>query len=219
MPHLAKAGRPIGERRNTGWAEYRDNRSASQRGYGAPWRKLRDAVLASEPLCRMCARQERTTAATTVDHIRSKRHGGTDDLQNLQPLCDDCHKTKTANERLATSPRFVITGPPMSGKSTWVKQRAQPGDLVWDLDDLASTMAFFGQPIPRAQRGKLPWSIAKPLLVMRDALMGWLMSNPTQGTAVYVIVTDCQDARRIAHRIKADVIDLRDQTKAKAPIQ
>lgn len=32
---------------------------------------------------------------------------------------------------------YVITGPPCVGKSTWVRERAQPGDLVVDLDRIA----------------------------------------------------------------------------------
>lgn len=32
---------------------------------------------------------------------------------------------------------YVVTGPPASGKSTWVQERAQPGDIVIDFDLLA----------------------------------------------------------------------------------
>jgi hypothetical protein len=33
-------------------------------------------------------------AAKTVDHIKAKAHGGTDDDSNLESLCWPCHKTK-----------------------------------------------------------------------------------------------------------------------------
>lgn len=32
---------------------------------------------------------------------------------------------------------YLITGPPCSGKSTWVRERAKTGDIVVDLDRLA----------------------------------------------------------------------------------
>lgn len=32
---------------------------------------------------------------------------------------------------------YVITGPPCAGKSTWVRDRAKPGDIVIDLDRMA----------------------------------------------------------------------------------
>lgn len=33
-----------------------------------------------------------------VDHIMPKAHGGTDDPNNLETLCNTCHKAKTARE-------------------------------------------------------------------------------------------------------------------------
>lgn len=35
----------------------------------------------------------------------------------------------------------VVTGPPASGKTTWVQQQAQPGDIVIDFDALANTLS------------------------------------------------------------------------------
>ncbi|MGK3435535.1 HNH endonuclease [Klebsiella pneumoniae] len=39
-------------------------------------------------------------AAKTVDHIKAKAHGGTDDDSNLESLCWPCHRTKTGRERI-----------------------------------------------------------------------------------------------------------------------
>ena len=35
---------------------------------------------------------------------------------------------------------YVVTGPPCGGKSTWVTERARAGDLVIDLDAIASAL-------------------------------------------------------------------------------
>ena len=71
--------------------------SASRRGYDADWQRVRLVVLSDEPLCRCCAAEGRTTAATQVDHIVALTDGGARlDRSNLQPLCDDCHGRKTA---------------------------------------------------------------------------------------------------------------------------
>ncbi|WP_318591161.1 HNH endonuclease, partial [Enterobacter kobei] len=51
-------------------------------------------------LCQECLRNGRYTPAETVDHIKPKAHGGTDDLSNLESICRGCHKAKTARERL-----------------------------------------------------------------------------------------------------------------------
>ena len=69
--------------------------SRHERGYGTDWYKLRSHVLAEEPLCRMCAALGRVTPATDLDHILPKAQGGTDRLDNLQPLCRACHDDKT----------------------------------------------------------------------------------------------------------------------------
>lgn len=34
--------------------------------------------------------------ATEIDHIVELASGGTDDIENLQPLCTQCHKQKTS---------------------------------------------------------------------------------------------------------------------------
>jgi 5-methylcytosine-specific restriction protein A len=85
----------------------RESRQA--RGYGAAWDRLRKQVLTREPLCRMCHVKGRVTAATEVDHIKPKAKGGTDELSNLQPACQPCHKAKSAAE-MGRTPR-VRYGP------------------------------------------------------------------------------------------------------------
>jgi 5-methylcytosine-specific restriction enzyme A len=78
-----------------------DGRSSSARGYGGDWRKVRAAVLAQEPLCRICDEAGRVTVATQVDHIRPFR-GLSDPLRldraNLRPLCDPCHRARSARQ-------------------------------------------------------------------------------------------------------------------------
>jgi 5-methylcytosine-specific restriction enzyme A len=71
--------------------------SASSRGYGRAWQKLRAAFLAQNPTCKLCEQAGRLTAAEVVDHIRP--HKGDPELQmdwdNLQSLCTPCHARKT----------------------------------------------------------------------------------------------------------------------------
>jgi len=72
--------------------------TSNQRGYDSTWRRLRRMVLNREPLCRECLKEGRLTPATEVDHIIPLASGGTNDLENLQPLCHSCHSRKTAKE-------------------------------------------------------------------------------------------------------------------------
>lgn len=77
----------------------KDRGTANQRGYDARWRKLRLMYLRAHPLCVVCARENRVTEATDVDHIIPKRDGGTDEESNLQSMCHSCHSRKTASSR------------------------------------------------------------------------------------------------------------------------
>jgi 5-methylcytosine-specific restriction enzyme A len=72
--------------------------SAARRGYDAIWRRVRIAQLRREPLCRMCAEQRLTTAATEVDHIVALTDGGTHAATNLRSLCKPCHSRRTARD-------------------------------------------------------------------------------------------------------------------------
>ena len=66
------------------------------------WRQTRRAIIADEPLCRMCAQVGQTTAAQVVDHIERVADAPDKafDPDNLQPLCKSCHdRFKQAQER------------------------------------------------------------------------------------------------------------------------
>ena len=49
-------------------------------------------------LCTPCKRKGLITSATEVDHIQPKGLGGTDDEDNLQAICHQCHKIKTRQD-------------------------------------------------------------------------------------------------------------------------
>ena len=71
---------------------------------GRRWRKLRAQILRQQPLCRECLRLGFIQEASVVDHIRGHGAGWQEHFftpSNLQPLCTDCHKAKTAREQAA----------------------------------------------------------------------------------------------------------------------
>ena len=95
MPYRPKPHRPLGARA----PRHRRRASASQRGYGAHWRRLRLFVLRRHPLCADPFGHHETdgqvVAAVHVDHIVPRAAGGTDHTDNLQALCETCHARKT----------------------------------------------------------------------------------------------------------------------------
>lgn len=68
--------------------------NAGQRGYDHAWRKLREQVLARDPVCTIC----HEAPSTDADHIVSRRNGGKDQMSNLRGTCHPCHSSKTVHE-------------------------------------------------------------------------------------------------------------------------
>ncbi len=82
------------------WSQHHKGRTTEQRGYGSQWKIIREQVLTRDKnLCQPCLRNGVATPAKQVDHIIAKALGGNDDESNLEAICIECHKVKTANEK------------------------------------------------------------------------------------------------------------------------
>jgi len=66
------------------------------------WQKVRLVVLNRDPLCVVCDKYGKITAAVDVDHIEplALRPDLAFDISNLQGLCRACHNKKTTEETL-----------------------------------------------------------------------------------------------------------------------
>jgi 5-methylcytosine-specific restriction protein A len=69
-----------------------------KRTRGYTWQKIRNRILADNPLCVHCLAKGITTLAKEIDHVKPLHLGGTDDDDNLMPLCKECHSIKTAKD-------------------------------------------------------------------------------------------------------------------------
>ncbi|MFP4539300.1 MAG: AAA family ATPase, partial [Dichotomicrobium sp.] len=127
--------------------------SSAERGYGAKWRRAREAFLARNPLCVRCLDHDVVAASEAVDHIVPHRGDMRLfwDRKNWQALCITCHNAKTAGEARDTvfmpaglapaRPALVmVSGAPASGKSHYVGAHAKAGDVVIDLDAILAEL-------------------------------------------------------------------------------
>jgi 5-methylcytosine-specific restriction enzyme A len=67
-----------------------------QRIRGRALQERRARLLRAHPLCVWCERRGVVALATALDHIVALTNGGADDESNLQGLCAECHRQKTA---------------------------------------------------------------------------------------------------------------------------
>lgn len=104
-------------------SRYEERRpNASQRGYDRRWRKVRALVLAENPLCVMCEKLGRVTAATVVDHkIRIKERPDLRlDRDNFQPLCKSCHDgAAQSRDRRGYMKGVGVDGSPLDPNHPW----------------------------------------------------------------------------------------------------
>lgn len=90
---------PLAPATSSGWKPDQVRGNRHQRGYGREWEITRERIkLRDEGLCQPCLRQGRVTVGTECDHITPKAQGGQGNDENLQWICVECHRTKTASE-------------------------------------------------------------------------------------------------------------------------
>lgn len=89
--------------------------------------------------------------AIVYHHIRYLTNDNVNDASisinpnNIAVLCWDCHniehKRFTGGYQRAEKKVYIITGAPLSGKTTWVRERVSEGDIVLDIDDIWQTIS------------------------------------------------------------------------------
>lgn len=74
----------------------------------------------------------------------------------------------------------VITGPPCSGKTTYIRQRAKPGDITVDFDAIAQAL---GSPVSHGHDRAI-WKVA---IEARTAAIKAAVGQHQQGATAWII--------------------------------
>ena len=112
------------------------------------WLKVRKiAILKSNGLCCKCKKTFTDTSKLIVHHINHLSGNDYNNPEkalneaNLEVMCLACHNIEHDKFKLKKSV-VIVYGPPLAGKSTFVRENKAPDDLVIDLDAIASAISF-----------------------------------------------------------------------------
>lgn len=98
---------------------------------------------------------------------------------------------------------WVITGAPCVGKSTWVRQRAEPGDMVIDLDRIA--LAITAESTPHHE---YPPHIRKAAVMLRKQAVAQALVYARSGNSYIIHAKPNAKARAMYKKNQAQFIDL-----------
>lgn len=101
-------------------------------------------------------------------------------LDNLMLVCNLCHNKIHNRFGSKTKHRYLIYGPPLAGKSTYVKESANKNDLVISMDDIR--FAITGGLMYENSNNTLD-----DVFAVRDLLLDRVKVKATNAHDIYVI--------------------------------
>lgn len=163
--------------------------------------------------CAMCGKPILKKYDMVLDHIQELDDLNVNDTavalnpQNIQILHFKCHNEKhhrfsaghTSTTYSAAQRRvYIVYGAPCAGKSTWVRENADPEDLVVDLDSI-------WEAITTAPRYTKPAALKAVVFSVRDNLYDQIRMRAGKWRDAYVITGGALagDRERLAQRIGA----------------
>ena len=197
-PHCPEPGCP-----NRGTCREHHYRSRSAKKYNRrDWRELSKRIRRDRPTCETDGCDQ---PSEHVDHIDGDENN--DAEWNLQALCNPCHSIKghLAGELhrpqrdlsgpYGTTDVTLVAGPPGSGKSTYVHDHAQRGDLIVDYD-------LIFRAISGLDTHDRPPELRGHVLDARDAILSRLEIRPGEVERAWIIHAAPKAEQRASFRAR-----------------
>ena len=99
---------------------------------------------------------------------------------------------------------YLVNGAPGSGKTSFVKSKVRPDDLVLDLDYITAALALddslYGDRKPQLDVA----------LAVRDTILGKVERREGHWSKAYIITTerDSQKVKQLAERLNAEIVKM-----------
>lgn len=114
------------------------------------WRTLRLVMISQRGLkCQYCGQRVAHAEELTLHHKIELTPDNVNDANislnpdNLLLVHSDCHNQIHPHASRAVQRQvFIVFGPPLAGKKTFVRERMWPGDMVVDMDALYAAMTL-----------------------------------------------------------------------------
>lgn len=174
------------------------------------WRDLRERLIIERyAICARCGRSfASATERVIAHHIVELTDETLNDTavalnqDNIELLCWACHN-HTHGYSFGNHQVFIVWGPPLAGKSTYVSEQAALGDLIVDMDSLWTAIST----LPRYGRHD---ALCQNVFGLRDALLGQVRMRMGRWNTAWVIGGYPRKGERetLAARLGAELIEI-----------
>lgn len=183
-----------------------------QRFYGSKrWRDLRDRlVIERHGICERCGKdfsgETRMLSAHHKEHLTDESLADPSvavNPDNIEILCAKCHALQHPVRGFIKKRKevFIVYGSPLAGKSSYVREHMEPGDLVVDLDAIRSGISLqpLYTPAPPLQ---------KTAFAVRDFLYEQIRIRSGEWQTAWVIagLPRKNERERLAARLGASLV-------------
>ncbi|MEB4860612.1 HNH endonuclease [Priestia megaterium] len=179
------------------------------------WINLRNRKKRKNPLCEVCLEEGRLTPVEIVHHLTEVKDDWSQRLSidNLQSVCKAHHhkihfsvdgkkytKLKKVREPMKDSKVTIVNGASGSGKTTYVQDHIEHGDLVIDID-------YLWMAVTMLDMYDKPQHLTDIVLAMRNEACRVLQSKMDKGIRAWIITT-AKDVDELKRMFNAEVITL-----------
>ncbi len=177
------------------------------------WQDFRTAYIVSRikrdggSLCDYCGEWIDNPHEITLHHEEELTPDNINDVMvalnpdNIKQIHASCHNTIHKHAGHKPKRIFLVYGPPMSGKTTYVKRRAWRGDIIVDMDSLY-------QAVSGLSRYDKPNSLYHNVIAVQNLLLDHIKTRYGRWDNAWVIggYPDRYKRERLAKELGAEVI-------------